>query len=326
MKNKKIMMWVFIVAFFIPFLANTQMVSAQTDTSLSDVIAAGEIHIGIEAAYPPFEQLNVTTDEVEGFDPSIMEYIADDMGIDIIWHDVAWSTIFTSLATGSYDIVISAVTITTERMETMDFTRWYFFSTQAVMVTTANPKSIAVISDVDDATVKVGIQGETTSQWYLEDEEYEAEMVPFATITLAIQALDSGTVDVILGDLATLVAAGEAIDPSGFEIVDHFSPEAFGIPCQKGSTALVNRMNEALDELLGDDPYDPVFSTYYNETYETWMGSPPVVDLDQVKIALDDLIPAAAQPVISGVSIFSLIAIIPVTVYALIHKIKKKKE
>lgn len=326
MKYKKTIICVFVLAFFIPFLANTQMVSAQTDTSLSDVIAAGEIHIGIEAAYPPFEQLNATTLEVEGFNPTIMEYIAEDMGIEIEWHDVGWSTIFTSLATGAYDIVMSSVTITTDRMETMDFTRWYFFSEQAVLVTTANPKSIAVVGDVDDETVKVGVQEVTTSQWYLEDEEIAADMVTYATITLAIQALDSGLVDVVLGDLATLIAAGEAIDPSGFEIVDKFSPEAFGIACQEGATALIDRMNEAIDELLGDDPYDPEFSTYYNETHETWMNAPVFVDLAKLKIVLDDLIPAAAEPVISGVSIFSLIAIIPVTVFVTIYKIKKKKE
>ncbi len=324
MKNNKLLVGIIICAFFIPLISFSQFATAAEDTSLSDVLAAGEIVIGVDAAYPPFEQINAATDAVEGFDPSIMAFIAEDMGVDIVWNDVAWDTIFTSLAIGSYDCVMSAVTITTDRMVEMNFTRWYYFSTQAVMVTTANPKNITVIEDVDDASIKVGIQAATTSQWYLEDEEYAADMVSFATITLAIEALEAGTVDVVLGDLATL-AAGQSANPGDFEIVDNFSPEAFGIACPGGSTALVDRMNEAIDKLLGTDPYNPEFSTYYNETHELWMGNEVAVDLDQLKEALDSLIVEESRPTISGASIFSLIAVIPVTIYSIIRKLKKRK-
>lgn len=298
------------------------MVVAADDTSLSDVIDAGKIVVGVDAAYPPFEQK--TGDVVEGFDPEIMAFIVDDMGIEVEWMDVAWDTIFTGLAAGNYDCVMSAVTITTERMESMDFTRWYYFSTQAVMVTLDNPKNITTIEDVNNASVKVGVQIATTSQWYLEDEEYASEMVSFATITLAIEALSSGTVDVVLGDLATLVA-GQSSNPGNFEIVDKFSPEAFGIACQKGSTALVNRINEALDKLLGDDPYNPEFSAYYNTSHAKWMNSSVFVDLDQLKIALDELNTGSSGPTISGASIFSMVAVIIIPVYGLIRKYKKKQ-
>lgn len=324
MKNKKLIVSLIIFTFFIPFFTIPKFASAdEEDTSLSDVEAAGKIVVGVDAAYPPFEQKS--GDTIEGFDPDIMDYIAEDMDIDVEWQDVAWDTIFTGLAAGNYDCVMSAVTITTDRMVTMDFTRWYFFSTQAVMVTTANPKNIDNVTDVDDSSVKVGIQTATTSQWYLEDEEYAADIVSYSTITLAIEALDSGAVDVVLGDLATLVA-GQDVNPGNFEIVDTFSPEAFGIACPKGANALVERMNEALDKLLGDNPYDPEFSTYYNNSYEEWMGAPPAVDLGQLKIALDELGLEEPRPTVSGYSIFSLIAIIPITFTFLIIKNKKKRK
>lgn len=322
MKNKKLIVGVIIFAFFIPFLSMTSVAAA--DSSLDDVIAAGKIIIGVDAAYPPFEQMNTTTDEVEGFDPDIMAYIAEDMGITVEYMDVAWSTIFTSLAAGNYDCVMSAVTITSERMQTMDFTRWYYFSTQAAMVTTANPKSIEAVGDINVTTIKVGIQADTTSQWYFEDEGYVSDLVSFATITLAIEALNSGAVDVVLGDLATLVS-GQTINPGNFKIVDKFSPEAFGIACQKGSTALVDRMNTVLDELLGTNQSNPVFSTYYNETYEEWMGAEAIVDLDQLQEALDSY-KEIGGPTISGASIFSLIAVVPLTVFGIIRKIRRKKD
>ncbi len=322
MKNNKIKVGIILFTFSIVLLSIPQMVSAEEDTSLSDVITAGKIVVGTDAAYPPFEQ--ITDGEIEGFDPDIMNFVAEDMGVTVEYKDVAWTTIFTSLAAGNYDCVISAVTITTDRMQTMNFTRWYYFSTQAVMVTDDSTLDITTIADVDDASIKVGLQSDTTSQWYLEDEEYAAEIVGFTTITLALAALDAGTVDVVLGDLATLVSSGNAIDSDKFVVVDTFSPEAFGIACQGGSNALVERMNEALDKLLGEDPFNPVFSTEYNASHEEWMGSDVLVDLGQLKIALDELGVTVDQNTISGMSIFSLIAIIPVTFYGIIRKYKKK--
>ncbi|UYP46191.1 hypothetical protein NEF87_002476 [Candidatus Lokiarchaeum ossiferum] len=322
MKNNKIKAGMILITFSIIFLSVPSAVSEYTDSSLSDVIDAGEIHVGIEAAYPPFEQK--TGDVIEGFDPSIMEFIADDMGVDIVYHDVAWDTIFTSLATGAYDCVISAVTITNDRMTTMNFTRWYFLSSQAVMVKNDSTLDIDSVDDVNNASIKCGIQASTTSQWYLEDEDFACSVVPYTTITLALAALDAGTVDVVLGDLVTLIEAGDAITGSEFEIVAQFSPEAFGIACDQGANTLVVRMNEAIDKLLGDDPYNPVFSTEYIAIYEEWIGTTPSVNKPELKEVLDSLVQPVIKNTINGFSIFSLIAIIPVTVYGVIRKSKKK--
>ncbi|MHA1563416.1 MAG: transporter substrate-binding domain-containing protein, partial [Promethearchaeota archaeon] len=188
MKNKHYSL-VLLVFLFLPIFSISPASAAPlADTSLADIIAAGEITVGIEAAYPPFEDRDPETDEIIGFDPDIMAIIADDIGVDIVWKDVGWDVIFTSLDSGLYDCIISAVTITAEREETMDFSRWYYKSTQAVMVKLANPKNITTIEDVNATTVKVGVQAGTTSDIYLVDNNYTAEMVPFATINLAIEA------------------------------------------------------------------------------------------------------------------------------------------
>ena len=321
MKNKKLIIGIFMLTLLIPSIS---VASATEVTSLDDILEAGKMVVACEAGYPPFEMKNTTTEEIYGFDPDIMAFIAEDMGITIEYMDVSWDVIFTSLASGNYDCVMSAVTITSERMESMDFTRWYYFSTQSVMVTTANPKNIATIEDVNNSSVKVGVQATVFISAGLILLAYEAEMVTYATITLAIEALDSGAVDVVLGDDATLVA-GQAINPGNFEIVDRFSPEAFGIACQKGSTDLVERMNTAIDKLLGTNESVPVFSDYYNETHYKWMNSSASVDTAALKIALDSYA-VTGGATIGGASILSLIAIIPLTTFGIIRKIRRKRE
>jgi len=314
MKYKRLFIGVIFLALILPFLS-IRTVKA-VDTSLSDVISAGKIVVATEAGYAPFEMKNETNDII-GFDPDIMQYIADDIGVDIEWQDIGWAVIFTGLAAGQYDCVISAVTITEEREETMDFTRWYYKSAQAVMVSMTNPKQITNIDDINSTDVIVAFQESTTSNWYVEDNNIVAEQQSFATITLAVQAVKSGAADVVIGDYATLLFSKNA-DPTSFAIIDTFSPEDFGIACQEGAVALRDRITLVLNELLGNDTDNPEVNTYYNATYTKWMGVPPATEF-----ALD-AVPNAPSSGIPGFPIIAIIAAIPIAVSVIIRKMKNK--
>ncbi|MHA1563617.1 MAG: hypothetical protein ACTSPA_16075, partial [Promethearchaeota archaeon] len=119
--------------------------------------------------------------------------------------------------------------------------------------------------------------------------------------------------------------ASQDVNPGDFTIVDRFSPEAFGIAFPGGATAIIDRINPVIDELLGEDEYNPVFSEYYNATHEKWMNAEVSIDLADLKSALDSY-QEPPGPTISGASIFALIAVIPVTVYGIIRKIRRKRD
>ncbi|MHA1673760.1 MAG: transporter substrate-binding domain-containing protein [Promethearchaeota archaeon] len=280
---------------------------AAVDTSLQDVLDAGKLVVGIEAAYPPFEDRDPDTDEIIGFDPDIAAIIGADLGVDIEFVDVSWDVIFTSLASGAFDCVISAVTITEDRELTMDFTRWYYKSEQAVMVTIANPKDITSIDDVNSSAIRVGVQAGTTSDLYLEDTN--AEVVAQEAITTAVETLNSNTVDCVLGDHATLLAAMK-VHPDTFKIVDLFSPEDFGIPCQDGSTSLVNRINEILDGLLGENLTGPVPTKEYNDIYYEWF------EMDSIGYVEEDVS-------IPGYNLLALVMVVPLGIGLGIRKYRK---
>lgn len=289
--------------------------AVEEDTSLSDILAAGKIVVAMDAAYPPFE--NLINETIQGFDVEIMEYIADRLNVTLELKNVAWDTIFTGLATGTYDCICSAVTITPERQETMDFTRWYYKSTQAVMVSLDNPKNITGVDTIDREDVKIGFQIGTTSQWYLEDETTNCQLNSYDTVTLAIQALKQGAVHAVLGDYATLYSA-KLSNPNSFAIIDTFSPEDFGIVFPKNSTAAVNQLNVYINELLGSDLENPEFSQYYIDAHRTWMnGADPTTDF-----VLDE-VPEPKTTTIPGYSAIGLIGFIALTSLLIISRRRK---
>jgi polar amino acid transport system substrate-binding protein len=296
MKKTLVIVGIF-VCLILPILAINVRAS---DTSLTDVKTAGKIVVGTNSGYPPFETVDPSTNKIVGFDADIAQIIATNLSVSVDWRDVSFDTLVTSLALGQFDIVIAAMTITPERAAQVNFTRWYFNSSQAVMVTVANPKHILSVNDIN-ATVKVGVETATTSDWYMQDQGLND--TGFNSINLAIQALSSGSVDAVLGDNATLQYAMQT-QPGKFLIVDYFSNEYFGIAVRPGAYTLLNQINDILNTLLGSNVSAPVYSDQYNQLITKWFNQ-------------------AESSTVDGFPIMGLACVVSITLVVLIKKLRK---
>ena len=71
----------------------------------SEILTPGEIVVGVSADYPPYESLNPSTGELEGFDIDMTETLATYMGaegkeVKVVWKQMEFSTIITALQSG----------------------------------------------------------------------------------------------------------------------------------------------------------------------------------------------------------------------------------
>ena len=76
--------------------------------------------VGTDAAYAPFESQN-EKGEIVGFDIDVVKAIAAKAGMEVKFVNTPWEGIFNALNQGDRDFLVSAVTITDERKQTMDF-------------------------------------------------------------------------------------------------------------------------------------------------------------------------------------------------------------
>lgn len=249
------------------------LVRAQTDDSLTKVQNAKKIRIGTNAEYAPFESRDPVTNEIIGFDIDIANYLAEKLGVTVEWVDVGFDVLITQLAAGNFDCVMAAMSVTDERKTQVSFTRWYYQSSQAVLVKTDN-NVIKTVEDVNNTSIKAGAQEGTVSADYLRDET-NATTLSYETITLAVAALEQGAIDVVLGDYAVLSNVLKT-QPNKYKIVDTFSPEDFAIAVPKTSVALLDALNAGINELLGSNLDNPIPSAKYQEIYKKWFEVDPV--------------------------------------------------
>ena len=212
---------------------------------------------------PPWEIGDPTNGQ--GFESAVGYAIADRLGFDKA--DVAWIVVpfANSFAPGpkTFDIDLNQVNYKTERTQTADLTKGYYFGNQALVVLKNSPLAKATtIAELKDGVY--GAQVGTTS--YDSIATVIAPSKPalvYDTNDLAIKALGNKTIDGVMVDLPTADYITN-VQVQNATIVGQFeggTPEYFSAVLGKGST-LTPCVDAAIDSLTADGTLDKLASTW----------------------------------------------------------------
>lgn len=249
-------------AALVEFLAATYPAAGAEAPKATEAAAkVTKIKVGVNAEYPPFESVD-DSGKIVGFDPDLMAAIAKAAGFEAEWVNTRWDGIFVALASGEFDAVMSAATITDERKQTVDFSEPYFNAGQVLAVKQGSPYK----TPADLAGKKIGVQlGTTGDIWATENTK--AEIVRYDEVTLAFQALATGDVDGVIADGPTAADIIKANPENKLEIVgEPFTEEYYGIAVNKGKPEVLAAINAGLKAVKESGEYDKI--------YEKWFGMP----------------------------------------------------
>ena len=137
---------------------------ADYEVTESDNSLGLTFNVAQDMAYAPFEYIN-EAGEPEGFDCDLIRAIAAEMGFAVNLVNTNWDGIIPSLLAGTSDMIISAMTITEERQQSVTFSDAYFEATQYVAVKSDSP--IKTLEDLQGK--KVGVQNATTGDFAITD-------------------------------------------------------------------------------------------------------------------------------------------------------------
>jgi polar amino acid transport system substrate-binding protein len=218
--------------------------------------------VGTDAAYAPFESQN-EKGEIVGFDIDVVTAIAKKAGIEVKFTNTPWEGIFNTLSQGDRDLLVSAITITDERKQTMDFAGPYFDAQQLIAV-----KKTSKISKFDDLKkLKVGVQTGTTGDEVVSklQGKTSTNIKRFESTPLALKELEAGGVDAVVADNGVVINYVANNADSKFKTVADkaFAPEQYGIAVKKGNTELLEKLNKGLADIKADGTYDQIFTKYF---------------------------------------------------------------
>lgn len=232
-----------------------------SDDAAADDAAAETLVMATNATFPPYEFYE--GDDIVGIDAEVGKAIADKLGMGFKIEDMEFDSIITAVTSGKASFGMAGMTVTEERLQSVDFSDSYAKGVQVVIVKEGS--DITSVDDLfaEDAAHVIGVQTGTTGDlyatWDIEDMEL-GTVERFNKGADAVLALTQGKVDCVIIDnepAKEFVAANE-----GLTILDTaYAEEDYAI-CFAKDSELKDKVNEALKELIADGTVQAIIDKY----------------------------------------------------------------
>ncbi len=230
------------------------------------------LRVAMECGYAPYNWTQPTdangavpiadsNDYAYGYDVMMAKLIAERLGYDLQIVKLDWDSLVPAVLSGTVDCAIAGQSITSDRLQMVDFTSPYYYASIICLVNEGSKyESAQGVSDLAGATCT----SQLGTVWY----DVCLPQIPDANILPAqesapamLVALSSGRVDLVCTDMPTGQAALVAypqmrlLDFSGSDDDFQVSQEEIniGISVRKGNTELLDAMNSVLETLTVDD-------------------------------------------------------------------------
>ncbi|BCQ58685.1 amino acid ABC transporter [Pseudomonas protegens] len=238
------------------------LLAAAVTLAFSASAAAETLKMGIEAAYPPFNNKDASG-QVVGFDKDIGDALCAKMKVECTVVTSDWDGIIPALNAKKFDFLISSLSITDERKQAVDFTDPYYSNKLQFIAPKANTDF-----KTDKASLKgkiIGAQRATLAGTWLEDNLGDDITIKlYDTQENAYLDLTSGRLDAILADKYVNYEwlKSDAGKPYEFKGEPMVESDKIGIAVRK-KDPLRERLNAALKEIVADGTYKKINDKYF---------------------------------------------------------------
>lgn len=222
---------------------------------------AGTLVMATNAEFPPYEFHE--GDAIVGIDAEIAAAIAEKLGMGFEIEDMAFDSIVPAVTSGKASFGMAGMTVTEERLQSVDFSDTYATGVQVVIVKEDSP--ITTVDDLfaEGADNLVGVQTGTTGDIYATGDIEDAglgSVERFSKGADAVLALTQDKVDCVIIDNEPAKKYVEANE--GLKILDTaYAEEDYAI-CFAKDSELTEQVNSALQELIADGTVQSIIDKY----------------------------------------------------------------
>lgn len=247
----------------------TTLLTIAATLALSGAALAEPVKVGIAAEpYPPFASPDAAGNWV-GWEVDLIGAVCAAAEMDCVVTPVAWDGIIPSLTSGQIDAIMASMSITDERMQTIDFSDKYY-NTPTVIV---GAKGVAMTPDAAGLAGKIiGVQVSTIHQDYAQTYfgDSAAEIKLYQTQDEANQDLVAGRIDATQADSIALDAflateAGAACCDVKGAVADDpaILGQGVGVGLRKGEDELKAKFNAGIAKVIADGTYEKISAPYF---------------------------------------------------------------
>jgi len=240
---------------------------------ISRIQERGELVLGTAGDMPPF---NMTTKDgkIIGLEMDLAQYMADAMNVKLRIETMPFSELLPALETGKVDMVMSGMTILTERNLKVAFVGPYFISGKSFLTKTRTFLSVEDPSEVNSpATTLVALEG-STSQIFVEQLIPKAKLIRTKNYDEAVQMVIQGKAQALVADYPVcILSVFRYPDQDLAALLTPLTYEPIGIALPAGDPLLINLVENFIEALEGSGELEKLRDRWFEDG--SWLRKLP---------------------------------------------------
>jgi len=231
--------------------------------TLRDLLERGELVVGIELGFPPFEVLG-DDGEFEGFDIDLARACAGDLEVKIRFEPMKWVALTAALQTKQIDMIWSGMTATIPRSKKILFSDTYFRTRLCLLVRTDS--GIETVADMKGRklVVKMGTTGVSVAEKMFK----QCERVELPNENNCASEVVGGGADAFLYDRFSILRhhGKHKQTTRVIDIMETFEP--YAVALRPGDFALWRSLNLFLEKARWDGRYNAIHRKHFGDLPE----------------------------------------------------------
>jgi len=251
-------------------------------STLEGIVERGELRIGLEVGYMPFEMIDKRSGlrqkeirhgglrrkgrqlSLMGFDIDMGIEMAKALGVKPVFVDTFWPGIIPALNLGRFDIIYGGMSVTEERKKLVDFANPFMIVGQTVLLNAKHTDTVHSYKDLNDpkfiVVSKPGTTGEEAVQRLIPKATYESA----DTENEGAMRVLEGTADAFVYDFP-FNAVFSAMNPSNKLVFldEPFTKEPIAWAIRKNDPDFMKFLNEFLARMKADGHFDRIYHKWF---------------------------------------------------------------
>lgn len=238
---------------------------AQAGPVLARVIAAGELRVGLDPAFPPLEARD-KKGELVGFDVDLARLAAEALGVRLRLVDMPFPDLLPALKAGRLDLVVSGVTMTAERNREVAFVGPYLVAGQTLLLRRGLLGRVRAPADLDRSDYTLAATSGTTAAEAARQVMPQARLVVTANELESFALVRSGKADAMVADMPFNAFMVFRHPEAGLAHLDSpFTFEPLGVALAQGDADLANFLANLLMQLKGNGELDRLGQKWFQD-------------------------------------------------------------
>ncbi|MDA1276120.1 MAG: transporter substrate-binding domain-containing protein [Verrucomicrobia bacterium] len=225
------------------------------------------LRVGMELAYPPFEMTD-EKGEPTGISVDIANALGKYLSLDVEVQNIPFDGLIPALKTGKINVIISSMTATPERAESIDFSTPYLRTGLCLLL--SKNSSIGSLNDLDAEGNKVAVKMGTTGHAYASRHFRNAEVLVLEKEDACVLEVVQGKADAFIYDQMSTYKNWQRNPNSTKPLLKPFQEESWAIGIRKGNKPLLKQVNEFLAEFRANEGFERLGDRFLKEQKEAF--------------------------------------------------------